>query len=191
MSAQRQWEPRFTEAEYWELEQNSPTKHEFLDGQVYAMAGASPVHNDIALNVASSLKAQLRGRPCVARISDQRLKIATADLQTYPDVLVACPPLRYDPNNSHTLLDATVLVEVLSPSTARNDRNAKFDAYKGLSSLRHYLLIEQNSINVEHHFLDDAGSWQSEVWSAPDDAVNLAAVSCQLSLNEIYEDVEL
>ena len=189
MSAQRQLEYDTTEAQYWKIEEFSNLKHEFWDGQVYAMAGATPKHNDIAGNVFASLHNQLRGTSCVPRTSEQRVKAAT--LQTYPDIVVACRPLQYDSNDANTLIDAAVIVEVLSPSTQSNDRNAKFDAYKMLPSLRHYLLIEQTPFHVEHHFLDDDEIWQSEIFTDSGDSISLSAIECELSASEIYQDTEL
>ena len=189
MSAQRQPEYDYTEAEYWQLAEDSVIKLEFWDGQIYAMAGAKPAHNDIAVNVVTSLKTQLRGKPCVPRTSDQRVKAGT--LQTYPDVVVACRPLQYDPNDASTLVDAAVIVEVLSRSTQNTDRNAKFDAYKQLPSLRHYLLIAQTPCDVVHHFKDESSTWQSETFAAPGDIVRLTAIDCELPVGEVYEDIEL
>ena len=188
MSAQRQPEYDYTEQEYWRAVEDSILKLEFWDGQIYAMAGATPKHNDISLNIASSLKVQLRGKSCVPRANDQRVKAGT--LQTYPDVVVACRPLRYDPNDANTLVDAAVIVEVLSRSTQNTDRRAKFDAYKQLPSLRHYLLVAQNPFDVVHHFLDGK-TWRSETLTGAADIVRLTAIDCQLSLDEIYEDIEL
>ena len=189
MSAQRQLEYNYSEKEYWQIEEFSTVKHEFWHGQIYAMAGATGTHNDIAGNVFASLHTQLRGLPCVPRSGDQRVKAST--LQTYPDDVVACRPLQYDPNERHTLIDAVVLVEVLSRSTQKNDRNAKFDAYKQLPSLRHYLLIEQTPFHVEHHSVGENGDWHSEIFRAPGDIVGLSAIECQLNVGEIYEDIEL
>ena len=188
MSAQRQPAYEFTENEYWQRAEDSGIKLEFWDGQIYAMAGATPDHNDITVNVASSLHTQLRGKPCVPRTSDQRVKAGT--LQTYPDVVVACRPLQYDPGDSNTLIDAMVIIEVLSRSTQSKDRNLKFDRYKELPSLRHYLLISQTPFDVVHHFLDGK-TWRSETLTDAADIVRLTGIDCQLSLSEIYEDVEL
>ena len=190
MSAQRQPEYDYTEQEYWQIDDDSNLKHEFWRGQIYAMAGASTDHNRISLSIGSSLKVQLRGRPCEPFAGDQRLKIASAEIQIFPDVMVVCPPLKYDANQSDTLLDAVVLVEVLSRSTRFNDCNAKFTAYKQLASLRHYLLVEQTPFDVVHHFLDGK-TWRSETLTDTADIVQLNAIDCQLSLDEIYEDVEL
>ncbi len=188
MSAQRQLEYHYTEADYKQVEEFANLKHEYWDGQIVAMAGATPKHNDISGNAYASLHNQLRGRPCRVRMSDQRLKARA--LQTYPDVIVACPPITYDPGDANTLIDATVIAEVLSRSTRTNDRNAKFDAYKELPSLRHYLLIEQSEMHVEHRYLDGA-VWQTDIFTLPADIVRLSAIECELTLGEIYEDVGL
>lgn len=189
MSANLQRHHEFTEKEYHHHEQISLAKSEFYQGQIYAMAGASTTHNDISMSVGSSLDNQLDGKPCVPRISDQLLKIEATTLQTYPDVLVACPPFRTDPNYPNTLTDATVIIEVLSRSTANYDRNEKFDNYKRLDSLRHYVLIEQKQMKVTHHFLDADDKWQSETFTAPEDVVELRAIECQLVLRQIYKRV--
>ncbi len=152
--------------------------------------GASTDHNRISLSIGSSLQVQLRGRPCEPFVGDQRLKIASAEIQTFPDVMVVCPPLKYDANQSDTLLDAVVIVEVLSRSARFNDCNAKFTVYKQLPSLRHYLLIAQTPFEVEHHFLDGE-IWRSETLADANNIVRLTAINCQLSLDEIYEDIEL
>ncbi|HEX8463074.1 MAG TPA: Uma2 family endonuclease [Abditibacterium sp.] len=189
MSAQRQHEVLFTEEEYWDLEETSPIRHEFFEGQIYAMAGASPNHSDIALNIGASLKGQLRGRPCRARMSDQRIRVEATTLQTYPDVVVVCPPFRFQPNNRITLLDATVIIEILSPSTRGYDSNGKFNNYRELPTLRHYLLVEADSIDVEHRFLQD-GEWQIERFNNLDNRIELQAIGCRLTLHEIYEEIE-
>ena len=128
MSAQRQPETNYTEKEYWQIEEDSIVKLEFYAGFVMAKLPLNVSQIDIMGNVGTALHQQLRGRLCRVRINQQRVKADT--LQTYLDVVVACRPLQYDPNNANTLIDATVIVEVLSRSTQRTDRNAKFDAYQ-------------------------------------------------------------
>ena len=191
MTAQRQHHALFTEEEYWFREEGSTDRHEYFRGGVFAMAGATPRHNDIALSIASSLRAQLQGRPCRARMSDQRIKVETTSLQTYPDVVVVCPPFRFDPGNSITLLDATVIVEVLSDSTRQYDQNEKFRNYRELPSLRHYLLVETNAVSVEHRFLNESGEWESQTFTTLDEVVNLDAISCQLDVRALYEEVDM
>ncbi len=167
----------FTEQENYYEEDHLLTKREFFRGEVFAMAGAAPKHLDIAGNIVVSLRAQLRGRPCRARqgttvprssgddraalvrgrpcrarASDQRIRVEANTLITYPDVVVVCPPFEFNPQNKITLLDSTVIVEVLSDSTRAYDVDEKFDLLRELPSLRHYLLVEPNEIRVEHRF---------------------------------------
>ncbi len=189
MSANLQRHHEFTKEEYWRRERNSIEKNEYFDGQIYAMAGTSTNHNRIAVDVTVSLATQLRDKPCEVFASDQRIEVEKTTLQTYPDVLVACPPFSYDAGDKHTMTDAVVIIEVLSPSTANYDRKEKFDNYKQLKSLRHYLLIEQKQVKVTHHSKVD-GQWQSENFAARDDVVNLAAIDCQLELREIYRRID-
>ena len=189
MSAQRQLHHEFTPAEYLYFEEDSLTKHEYYQGQIYAMAGTSTDHNRIAGDVFALIHAQLRDKPCEPFVGDQRIKVEATTLQTYPDVFVACPPFSYDAGDKHTMTDCVVIIEVLSPSTANYDCNEKFDNYKRLNSLRHYVLIEQKQMKVTHHFLDAADNWQSETFEAPADIVELRAIECQLLLRQIYKRV--
>ena len=190
MNAQRQQHALFTEAEYFYEEDNFAVRREFFRGEVFAMAGTTGKHNDIAGNIYASLRAQLRGQPCRTRISDQRLKVEANSLITYPDVAVVCPPFRFDETNKITLLDATLIVEVLSPSTRQYDQGEKFNLLRELPSLRHYLLVEPDECRVEHRFRLDNGDWQTEVFASLDDVVNLSAISCTLSVRAVYEEIE-
>ena len=189
MSANLQRHHEFTEAEYLHFEKDLLTKHEYYQGQIYAMAGTSTDHNRIAGDVFALIHAQLSDKPCEPFVGDQRIKVEATTLRTYPDVFVACPPFSYDANDKHTMLDAVVIIEVLSPSTANYDRNEKFDNYKRLNSLRHYVLIEQKQMKVTHHYKDAADNWQNETFEAPADIVELRAIECQLVLRQIYKRV--
>ncbi len=190
MSAQRKHQTSYTLEEYLEFENYANSRHEFFRGEIYAMAGTTPRHNIICLNVAASLRGQLRGRPCSAQAMDQRLRVDAADLTTYPDILVVCPPERLSPTDRIALLDATVIIEVLSPSTARYDQTAKFDFYCYLDSLRHYVLVEQNSVEVEHRFKTENGEWITETFTAWEDEIELSAIDCRLRVSEVYEEIE-
>ncbi len=190
MTAQRQHHTLFTEKEYWDYEEAFSAKHEYFRGEVFAMAGASPRHNDVAGNIYASLLSQLRGKPCRARISDQRIKVEATTLQTYPDVVVVCPPFRFTPDNKITLLDATVIVEVLSDSTRQYDQTDKFDNYKQLPSLRHCLLVETDKVSIEHRIRLENGEWKTQTFTHLDDVVDLTAIACTLSIRAIYEEIE-
>lgn len=186
-----QKQEHFTLEEYRELERGSEIRHEYVNGHIYAMAGASPRHNDLTGNIFASLHTQLSDAQCRVRMSDQRLKVEATNMESYPDVLVACPPLRYDPSDGYVLLDATVIVEVLSPSTARYDRSGKYLHFQHLPSLRHYLLVEQDFVGVEHRWRGQDGEWKIEVCAALTDTVTLDAIGCALALQDIYRRLDL
>ena len=178
-----------TEAEYREREAQSLEKNEYRNGEIVAMAGASPAHNDLSAAALSLLFAQLNRRPCVPRGADQRVKVSATGVNTYPDVVVACPPLVYD-NDNLTLLDATVIIEVLSPSTAQYDRIQKFWNYAQLPSLRHYVLVSQDEIAVEHR-KRDGDKWLLELLVQREDEVVLDAIECTLKLTDLYARLDV
>ena len=190
MSAQRKHQTFYSLKDYLEFENDSNARHEYYQGEIYAMVGTTPRHNDIAFNLATSLTTKLRGRPCKARGMDQRLRVDAADLTTYPDILVVCPPVQMSARDSIAVTDATVLIEVLSPSTARYDQTAKFDFYCNLDSFRHYLLVDANGVGVEHRFKTQNGDWENEQFTASDDEIAFNAIGCRLTLREIYEEIE-
>ncbi len=174
-----------TGEDYLAWEEQQPDKHEFVAGEIFAMGGASDRHVTICLNIASALRAQLRGGPCRVYIADMRLSVATADAWFYPDVMVVC-----DPEDQARPLFKTapvLIVEVLSPSTEAFDRGAKFAAYRSLPSLVEYLLVDPDSGRVERYRRDAGDSW---VLVAADhgEAVELASVKLQLDQATIFED---
>ena len=178
-----------SEAEYREHESHSPEKHEYRDGRIFAMAGASPDHNRLTTAAIISLGTQLQGKPCEPFNADQRVKAGAPGINTYPDVVVACPPLVLDDDNL-TLLDATVIIEVLSPSTAQYDRIQKFWNYAQLPSLRHYVLVSQDEIAVEHR-KRDGDKWLLEILFAREDELVLDAIECTLKLADLYARLDV
>jgi len=180
-----------TEDEYWEHEERSDIKHEYFNGEIFAMAGASTPHNVLSFNAGSILGNQLRGTSCRPFGSDQRLKIEATGLQVYPDIAVYCRPWRADPKHKDTLLNPTVLLEVLSPSTAAYDQGEKFDHYKQLPSLCDYLLVWQDRVRVDCYRRLENGDWLLHTASTPEESIALESINCALPLSELYEDVEL
>ena len=178
-----------TAEEYLVLERKATTKSEYLNGRVYAMVGASREHNLIAVNTASELHVQLRERPCETYINDMRVKVDPAGLYTYPDVVVVCEEPRFEDDDLDTLLNPTVLIEILSPSTEAYDRGEKFAHYRQLESLREYLLVAQNRGCVER-YCRQGTQWLLTEFSALDDEFDLVSIGCQLSLYAIYAKVE-
>lgn len=167
----------------WEAEQNE--KHEYLAGEVFAMAGASEAHVTIAGNVYSALRNHLRGQPCRAFISDMKLEVAAADAFFYPDVFVTCSPA--DASLKDRKREPTLVVEVLSPTTAAYDRGAKFAHYRRLESLREYVLVDTERVAVDVFRRDGEGHWVLYP-AGPGETVELASVGLMLPVEAIYED---
>lgn len=180
----------FTPQEYLTLERQATTKSEFFDGEIYAMAGASRKHNLITLNAASELRRQLRGRPCEVYVAEMRVRVGATGLYTYPDASVVCGQPVFEDIQGDTLLNPTVLIEVLSPSTEAYDRGEKFSQYRRLPSLREYVLIAQDRVLVEHY------RRRGDLWVIGDlrslaEVLHLESIDCQIPLSEIYYQVEL
>ncbi len=181
---------RVTPEEYLALERKAETRSEYVNGEIYAMAGASREHNLIALNLAAELRTQLRSRSCETYVSDMRVRVKPTGLYTYPDVVVVCGRARFDDKELDTLVNPTVLAEVLSPSTEAYDRGGKFAHYRYLESLQEYVLIAQDRMQVEH-FARRGSQWLLTAYNRPDEVLALPSIECALPLQEIYARVEL
>jgi Uma2 family endonuclease len=183
-------EPLFDAEAYlaWENEQDQ--KHEYVDGEVFAMAGASENHVTIALNIAMALRAHLRGGPCRVFISDMKLRVDSANSFFYPDVFVTCSATDLAPQFKN---EALLVVEVLSPGTSAYDRGDKFARYRGLPSLQEYLLVDSEQRRAELFRRDPAR--EGERWllypRAGQQSLELASVGLELTLDSVYEDVRL
>ncbi|HTQ78997.1 MAG TPA: Uma2 family endonuclease [Thermoanaerobaculia bacterium] len=180
--------PRTVE-EYLVLERQSETRSEYWNGEIYVMTGASRRHNRIALNVAAALDRQLAGRGCEVFVSDMRVKVPAARLFTYPDVVVACDAPEFSDGETDTLLNPTLIVEVLSPNTERYDRGLKFESYRTLPSLAEYVLISQDRLHVEHFVRQGGGSWLLTETDRSEECLDLLSVGCRLALAEICQRV--
>jgi Uma2 family endonuclease len=175
--------------EYLEFERAAEAKHEYLDGAIYAMAGASLQHAEIVTNTLVSLLPQLRGSPNRVLISNMRVKVSDTGLYTYPDILVVGGGAQLEDDHRDTLLNPTVIGEVLSPSTEAYDRGDKFAQYRRLCSLREYLLISQDRCRVEQ-YVRAGEEWVLTEFTGPDARVPLESIGCALPLAEVYEQVE-
>lgn len=180
---------RYMPAEYLALERAAETKHEYLDGEIIAMTGASRPHNVITLNLGAELRERLRGTGCQTTVSDMRVRVSPTRY-AYPDVVVACPPLQFEDAEVDTLLNPTVIVEVLSPSTEAYDRGQKFAHYRRLESLREYILISEDSMHAERLArLDNV--WVLSDIDGPDGLLTFDSIACSVRLADIYERVKL
>lgn len=179
----------WTVEEYLAFEKTSPVKHEYVSGQLYAMAGTSKNHNRIAMDLASRLNAQLRQAPCEAFALDIKIYV-NPEVYYYPDVIVACEELAIDEEDDYIAENPSVLVEVIAPSTARTDRYEKLREYQFIPSLGEYLIIEQTHYQVEVYRHAAAGDpWQREIYTDPEQEVFLASVNASFTLAEIYARV--
>lgn len=179
-----------TPEEYLEAERKAETKSEYINGRIYAMAGASRAHNTLTVNVGGLLFGQLRGNPCQPFWQDMRVQINETGLYTYPDVIVACEPLQFD-EQEDTLLNPRVIIEVLSPTTEAYDRGEKFAHYRRRESLTDYILIAQDRMQIEHFHRQENGDWLLHVVEQPDEVLTMASINCQLVVSEVYERVTL
>ncbi|WP_437925593.1 Uma2 family endonuclease [Sorangium sp. So ce291] len=178
----------FTFAEYLAREQASETKHEYANGEIFAMAGGTPEHGLMAVNVASVLRGQLVDRRCRVYNSDVRVRMQATGLATYPDVSVVCGRLERDPEDENSILNPVALVEVLSPSSEAYDRGEKFAHYQTIPSLREYVLVSYQRRRVEVLRRNDDGTWT--LYDVRESGVaELASIGCSLPLDEVYRGV--
>jgi len=178
-----------TAAAYLQLERAAETKSEYINGEMRPMPGASRKHNLVAGNIYALLHFQLRKSPCEIYPSDMRVKVAATELITYPDISIVCGEPHFDDNYKDTLLNPTVLVEVLSPSTAAYDRGDKFENYRQLPSLHEYLLVAQDKMHVEQYSRQPDNTWLFTEFKRASDHFALNSIHCELTLADIYEKV--
>lgn len=180
-----------TPEEYLAIERRNEYKSEYVDGEMVAMTGASRRHNLITVNITGQLYPQLRGRPCETYSGDMRVRIPTTRAYMYPDVVVVCGEPRLEDDYLDTLLNPTVLIEVLSESTERYDRGRKFGFYRTIESLADYVLVAQDECRVEQYAKQPDGRWLLTDHRLPEDLVELASIQSTLKLSEVYEKVAL
>jgi Uma2 family endonuclease len=183
--------PHFTAGEYLSMERASSEKHEFALGEIFAMTGASARHVEIVGNIAGELRNQLRQRPCRVYSTDLRLCVDAEHRYTYPDVVAICSQPQFLDDTMDTLLNPELIVEVLSESTRNYDRGDKFQQYRGISSFREYLLVDQERVHVECYSKQSDGTWSLWETDAIDRVVQLDSVNVALAVAEIYFKIDL
>ena len=178
----------WTEAKYLAFERSSEEKHEFLNGEIFAMAGAKENHNLIVANIIASLHSQVRNRPCRVYPSDMRVKSTHTGSYTYPDIVVVCDTPQFEDDERDTLLNPTVIIEVLSPSTESYDRGKKFRLYRTIEALQEYILITQDSVLIEQ-YVRQSKNWLLTYADSLDAVMKLPSIDCTLILSDVYEKV--
>ncbi len=180
----------YTPEEYLELEVNSDTRNEYCNGEIIPMTGGTPNHNDIAGNLYILLKSSLRGKEYRTFYVDQRLWIPSANLYTYPDVMVLTKPIELQTGRKDTVVNPCFIAEVLSKSTQSYDRGDKFFAYRTIPSFQEYLLIDQYRVHIEHHIKTAAHQWLFSEYDDPTAILSLSAFECQIQIAELYEGID-
>jgi Uma2 family endonuclease len=179
-----------TPEQYLELDRKSEFRSEYINGEMFAMSGGTRNHARIALNTTRRLADQLDGRSCEVAGSDLRLYSVQRKMYTYPDVFVTCGPDQFLDARHDTITDATVVIEVLSPSTEDYVHGEKFRFYRSLPSFSEYLLLAQDEIRAEHHVRQPDGSWLFREFTSPTDEIELKSIGCRLNLQSLYDRVE-
>jgi len=178
-----------TPEQYLALERKAETKSEFYNGEMFAMSGASRWHNLIAGNVLAELHPLLKNRPWTIYPSDMRVKVSPAGLYTYPDVTVVCGEAQFEDQHFDTLLNPTLIVEVLSKTTAAYDQGEKFEQYRKLASLKEYLLIAQDKYHLMRYSRQPDNQWLLLETYSEADTVTLSSIECRLALADVYAKV--
>lgn len=182
-------EPPISPEEYLLRERRAEYKSEYYGNQPVAMTGASRAHNLVSGNLFFVLKGQLRGRGCEIYSGDMRVRIPTTGAYVYPDVVVACGEPRFEDEELDTLVNPTVVVEVLSASTERYDRGDKWEHYRRIPSLRQYVLVSQDRPHVEWFTRQEGGLWLFAEAAGAEAEVWLESVGCALRLADLYDGV--
>lgn len=178
----------FTVEEYLDFDRQAEDRHEFEDGEVIAMAGATRAHSIICGNIFGNLWNRLRNKNCEVHQTDLRTQVKTSRYY-YPDVVVVCGERKFDEKRD-ILLNPTIVFEVLSKSTKVRDKGIKLQSYLKKDSIKECVLVEQDQIKIEHYFRNQEGVWEQEVFEDLNQTLKLSSVDCKISITEIYENIK-
>jgi Uma2 family endonuclease len=181
--------PKLTVAEYLEFEKNSNEKHEYYQGELFAMAGARVAHNRIVTRLTMLLGQRLRGKSCEPFNSDQRIHIPENSLFTYPDISIVCGPVKTLNNDDYNILNPSIIIEVLSAGTKNYDRGEKFQLYRDIPTLKEYILIDSQFIHIEAFRINALGHWELEEYNTPSASLLLPLINATIPVHEIYEGI--
>jgi Uma2 family endonuclease len=182
---------KLTVEEYLRFENESQEKHEFFEGEIFAMAGASTRHNFIFSSLFGELAFHLKGKPCKPFGGDLRIHIPENTLFTYPDISIICNDIKTSQVDLDTAILPTVIIEILSSSTRNYDHGGKFKLYRDIPSLKEFILIDSESIGVEAYRINKQGKWELEEYKSIEDKLTILSIDFLLPLKEIYEGTKL
>ena len=177
--------------EYLEMEKDSLEKHEYYRGEIFVMAGAGSAHNVIFKNTFGNLFIALKGKNCQPYGSDFRIHIPENSLFTYPDISIICGDIINSEEDEDTATLPTVIIEILSPATKNYDRGEKFRLYRAISTLKDYILIDSESIHVEHFAINREGLWQLKEHNKSEEKIIIETMNIELFLKDVYEGSKL
>jgi len=176
----------YTIEEYLEMEKEATVKHEYYQGEIFAMSGAGDNHNEIFSNVFTEIGNKLKGKPCRPYGSDKRMNIPENTLFTYPDISIYCNGLTHSEIDEDTSILPTAIIEILSPSTKNYDRGKKFMLYKDIPSLKEYIMIDSESVWVQAFYIDDENKWKLNEHKEISDTLTLISMGFDIALSDIY-----
>jgi Uma2 family endonuclease len=182
---------KYSIEEYLEMEEHSEERHEYYQGEIFAMSGPKVPHGIISGNTFLALGIRLKGKPCRPFNGEQQIHIEKNTLFTYPDIFVVCGEIETRNNDDWNILNPTVIIEILSPSTRGYDHGLKFQLYRDIPSLKEYVLIDSEFIHVEVFFLNEHENWELREYKSIEDSFTLNSIQVKLELKEIYEGTKL
>ena len=190
MIAQAQEKKIYTPEEYLKFEVNSEERHEFINGEVTCVAGGTPNHNQIALNLGGTLNFELKRQSYRVYVTDQRLWIPEKRIYTYPDVMVIQGELQLQEGRKDTIINPLIIIEVLSKSTRSYDKDEKFSAYRTIPTFQEYILIDQYTMQIEQYFKTGKNSWNFSEYYDANETLFLKSIDFEITLEDIYDRVE-
>jgi Uma2 family endonuclease len=182
---------RYSIEEYLDMEKEADQKHEYYQGEIFAMSGAKVQHNIIAANILINLGIKLKGSRCKPFNSAQRIHIPKNTLFAYPDISIICGEINTLENDDWNILNPSVIIEVLSPSTKNYDRGEKFKLYRDIPSLKEYILADSENISVEVFRVNERNHWELEEYKQITETLVIKTIQISISLSEIYEGTKL
>lgn len=185
----RQLQTTLSPEDYLALERQADVRHQYVNGEIFAMAGESLEHSTICFNIAAIIGAQLRGKPCRGFSPNMKVRTRPDGLYTYPDLAVVCGEPVFHDERRDVLVNPKLVVEVLSPSTEAYDRGGKWIRYQQIETLSEYLLIAQDQPLIEHYTRQADGKWLYFTVRDLADTVDLPAIDCRLPLAEVYDRI--
>lgn len=192
MVGQSQTQSWISPEEYLAIERRATYRSEYLNGAMFAMAGATRQHNRISSNLVSGIDQHIKSRDCNVYASDMRVYVPSTGYFTYPDIVITCGKEEFTDAYNDVLVNPLVVIEILSDSTAAFDRGKKFEQYRELDSFVEYLLVEQRTPRIEQYILHDSKEWRyRDIRGIDDQVVTIQAIGCSLSLRDIYHKVDM